>query len=323
VANYHREGRLSYRAYLGHLRRICGAYRTVLSLDHSPATALFSGRALRRHPRVLHYFVSPCQPFLEIVRPPYSAQYLKHWVGKNALLGLLGAPRNRMSVVATEFQRRQLCAMGVPAANVAVIPYGITASRSRPVPQREARASYGLPEGPVVGYLGHFSPIKGVPTLVEAFGHLRRSLPDCHLALAWSGKGAESAKVRRKIRDPDLAEAVSLLGVVEPGTFLSALDICVLPYVHTSTPHFPLVMLEALAVGTPVVSTRVGGLEECAAGTGWPRFVPAYDAKALAATLEELLRPVSGDAAGDARPIPFQERFRAEVAARRLRELIP
>jgi glycosyltransferase involved in cell wall biosynthesis len=323
VIDYHAGGHLSYFAYLRHLEELGESFRTVLALDHSPATALFSGRALRRHPNAMHYFVSPCQALGEIFKPPYSVQYLKHWLGKNAVLGYLGAPKGRTSIVATEFQRRQLCAMGVPEGQVAVIPYGIMEDRSRKVPRRQARETYGLPPGPVIGYMGHFSPIKGVPVLVEAFRRLHPKVAGSHLALAWSGKGAESKKVQRMIRDPGIADAVSLLGVVDPGAFLSSLDVCVLPYVHSSTPHFPLVMLEALAVGTPVMSTRVGGLEECAADTGWPLFVEPGDPVGLAETLETLLASQGRDqGSGEPPEVVFQDRFRAEVAAQALRRQI-
>lgn len=318
VIDYHRDGRLSYFGYLRDLAAISGRFRVLLSLDHSPATGLVSGWALRRHPRVVHYYVSPCQPLTEILKPPYSVQYFKHWLGKNVVLGHLSAAKRRTSIVATRYQGEQLRALGVAREDIVVIPYGITRERSLEVPQREARARHELPGGPLVGYLGHFSPIKGVPVLVEAFERLLDRVPDCHLALAWSGKGADAAKVQQMIRRPAIRDSVSLLGVVDPGAFLSSLDLCVLPYVHSSTPHYPLVMLESLAVGTPVVSTRVGGLEECAAGTGSTTFVAPNDPSQLASTLERLL----GDGSGESVRRPFPEEFRAEVAARRLREAI-
>jgi glycosyltransferase involved in cell wall biosynthesis len=272
---------------------------------------------------VIHHFGSPYQPISEIFQRPYSLQYLKHWLAKNAILARFGVPKDRICVVGTEFQSGQLLRLGVPENKIKVVPWGITPEHSKRIARDQARQRYGLLPGPMLGYLGHFSPIKGVPLLIAAFSRLLERLPDARLALAWSGKGADSAKVHRMLRDSTLRNRVSLLGVVEPGTFLSALDVCVLPYVHTSIPHFPLVILEAFAVGTPVITADVGGLREIVSDGSTGLLVPRNSQSALEDAMATLLgdEPMKRSISAN-QLFAFESRYCASAVAQDLRELM-
>jgi glycosyltransferase involved in cell wall biosynthesis len=323
LMNYHESHTISYLSYLRQLKKLSYLYESILLLDNSPATSLYGGRVLRHHPRVIHHFGSPYQPLREIIQPPYSWQYLKHWLAKGALPARIGVPKNRVCVVSTEYQREQLSRLGVPEGNIQVIPWGIVPARSRKIPRDEARQIHGLPAELTLGYLGHFSPVKGVPVLVAAFKQLLERFPEARLALAWSGKGAESAKVHRMIQDPTVRDRISLLGVVDPGHFLSALDVCVLPYVHTSIPHPPLVMLEAFAVGTPVITTDVGGLGEVVIHSKTGLLIPPNRRAELREAIATLLSDESlRQTVSENQLLAFQNRYHAGVVARKLRELI-
>ncbi len=323
LADYQVQGLASYPAYLRDLTERAPHHDIVILVDHSPATFLSTGRILGRHPRVVHYFGSPYQPFREILRPPYSWQYLRHWLLKNGLLARLGVRRDRLCVVGSRYQSDQLRRLGVPAELIAVVPHGVDETRCQRREQTDAREACGLPGGPLVGYLGHFSPIKGVPVLVEAFSRLLKMRPEARLALAWSGKGDEEHRVRRRIECSDLCGHVHLLNVVDPGAFFSALDVCVFPYVHSSTPHFPLAVIEAFAVGTPVVISDVGGLSELVADRTRGLIVPPHDPRSLALAIEELL--ASADLRShisDQEIKYFQEHLSHGVVGERLYELL-
>ncbi|HET6404502.1 MAG TPA: glycosyltransferase [Candidatus Thermoplasmatota archaeon] len=109
---------------------------------------------------------------------------------------------------------------------------------------REARAKLGLPEGPLVLYLGRLARVKRVDRLLEAVRQMR----DTHLVIA--GEGPEEAELRKAA-----GERVRFLGRVDEPTkamLLQAADVLCLPSEHEGQ---PLVLLEAMSVGTPVVAT--------------------------------------------------------------------
>lgn len=120
------------------------------------------------------------------------------------------------------------------------------------MPQDEARRALGLPAGPLVLYLGRLAPVKRPHLVLEAL----RDLPDAHAVIA--GEGPERARLEALASDPALRERVRLLGRVadrEKALLLNAADVVALPSEHEGQ---PLILLEALAVGTPVVATDAG-----------------------------------------------------------------
>jgi glycosyltransferase involved in cell wall biosynthesis len=174
----------------------------------------------------------------------------------------------------------------------------------------------------VVGYIGHFSPLKGVPDLLSAFEQLAPSRPRARLILAWSGKGADHCRVLAQIESSRVQDQIQLLGKVDVAQFMAACDVIALPFLGSSIPHFPVVLLEAFGSRTPVVTTRVGGVPEVVVDgeTGLLASPgnPAELARALTQILDDqLLRQriiVQAERA-------FQERFNSDAVAVRYIEL--
>jgi len=192
--------------------------------------------------------------------------------------------------VSTEFQRKQLSSLGVPRDKLEIIPFGINPRKFEPYDRDKAKEEFELKGRGVISYLGHFSPMKGVPDLIAAFGHIIvKNSSDITLALAWSGKGVESKKVFNLIERYNLKDKVKIFGKVDVRKFLAASDMMVLPYVHDSIPHFPLVMIEAFAMGLPVVSTDVGGISEMVKDNQTGLLVPPRNVKRLASAIQRLL----------------------------------
>lgn len=288
VINSHQNGNRSFRSYAQQLRTLSREYDCVWIVLQSPATGAFNHGALPEGRGVVRLVASPYQSFDELWSGPHSIQYFKHWVGKNKALAL-SRPHAGTVVVSTEYQRNQMLRLGMLEENVHVIPFGISGNFDQLPSKTEAREEYGLPDGRIVSYLGHYSPIKGVSVLVKAFRAIADSIPDAHLALAWSGKGDDARKVHGLLSDPALEGRVHELGIVKPLHFLAASDVTVLPFVHSSFPHFPLVMIEAFAVGTPIVTSDIGGLREMVVDGETGLLVAPNDPDALAAALERLL----------------------------------
>jgi D-inositol-3-phosphate glycosyltransferase len=155
---------------------------------------------------------------------------------------------------------------------IEVVPCGVDLSLFRPVPQQEARAELGIPEGRrLLAFVGRIEPLKGVDTLLRAVEEVvRRELEwREHLMLAIIGGSAEddaetmTAEMRRlrKLReDLEIRDVVCFLGARAQETlpyFYSAAEAVVVPSHYES---FGMVALEAMACGTPVIASGVGGL---------------------------------------------------------------
>ena len=154
---------------------------------------------------------------------------------------------------------------------VCSVPLGVDTERFVPGDRHEARRRLALPEHhPLMLFVGRIDAIKGLDTLLEATRRTgcRSALPAALPLLVVVGGDLDAtgrpvgdlAGVERRVRDLGIADRVTLLGS-RPQSDLIALyqaaDFVVVPSRYES---FGLVALEAMACGTPVIATRVGGL---------------------------------------------------------------
>jgi glycosyltransferase involved in cell wall biosynthesis len=188
--------------------------------------------------------------------------YLPRLLVNNGLVARATLRRGRRYVVSSEFQRDELCSLGYGSGHVEVIPNLIDEAKLRRWDRQEARAALGLPDGPIVGFVGHYHDVKGHDVLIDAFRMVANRVPDARLALAWSGIGSRS-KTRAAMERAGIADRVVELGRVDVGQFFSAIDVAALPY------RFSIgqaTVLEAMWVGVPLVTTRLPLLEELCRG---------------------------------------------------------
>lgn len=114
----------------------------------------------------------------------------------------------------------------------------------------------------LLGTVGRLSPEKGQHRLVDAFATLRRRFPALKLAIA--GEGAERAALVAQIADLGLEDSVRLTGALDnPYPLMRELDLFVLPSLHEGQ---SIVLLEALTLGTPVLSADIPGPRSILAG---------------------------------------------------------
>ena len=169
----------------------------------------------------------------------------------------------------------------------------------------EARAALGLPgSGNWIGFFGGADPRKGIADLLHAMVRIRNEAIDCNLLLCGRGlAGDDSQRIERLVAQYGLQDAVHNLGEInDVATALLASDAVALP-THTSLSEgLPLVVLEAMARGTPVVAYAIGGAVEALAG-GAGLLARPDDPAELARLLTRLL---------------MERDFAAEVAARGL-----
>ena len=197
-------------------------------------------------------------------------------------------------VAANDIERRGLVgAYGAEASRVAVIPCGVDTDLFTAGDPVTAREALGLDPGPLLLYVGRIAPIKGLETLLDAIGCLRGRGIAARLAVV-GGETDEpvdghEADVRRRVSALGLGAAVTFVGA-QPQDRLRdwyvAADVTVLPSYYES---FGMVALEAMACGSPVVASRVGGLQSTVRDGLTGLLVPEGDPCALAETIERVL----------------------------------
>jgi glycosyltransferase involved in cell wall biosynthesis len=109
-----------------------------------------------------------------------------------------------------------------------------------------------------VGFVGRMIPGKAPGTLLEAFALARRGLA-FPAKLVFVGSGPEGHSLQNRIEELRLQDEVFLAGELNGLQAMAAFDIFVLPSLSEA---FPYVLLEALSLGLPVISTDVGGVSE-------------------------------------------------------------
>ncbi|HCC55340.1 MAG TPA: hypothetical protein DEQ20_10545 [Desulfobulbaceae bacterium] len=116
-------------------------------------------------------------------------------------------------------------------------------------------------------YIGKMYAVKGVTHLIEAMNLLSRSLPQLKLTLVGDGEDRPKLEVQARTFDPE-GTIISFTGQVaheKLPEYLRSADALIVPSIitkHQETEGMPTVILEALATGTPVLASLVGGLTD-------------------------------------------------------------
>lgn len=143
----------------------------------------------------------------------------------------------------------------------------------------------GAPDGYWL-FVGRLRIRKGVEVLLHAIHHLQRRFPEQRLLVV--GSGEHRQRLERVVDGLTLTSCVEFLGACEPERIpelMARARALVVPSVYEG---MPLVILEAMAAGLPVVASRVSGIPEVVKDgeSGW--LVPPEDVEALAAVLREI-----------------------------------
>ena len=175
---------------------------------------------------------------------------------------------------------------GVPPERVLAISAGVDLDRFHPgVSGKGVRDELGL-HGPVVGLVANIRGSKGHQYFLEAVPEILQVRADASFLIVGTGVGFDD--VRRRVCEMGLENAVRMLGFRrDVPEVLAALDVLALP--STKSEATSQVILQALAIGTPVVATTVGGSPEVIRDGATGRLVPPADAPALARAILELL----------------------------------
>jgi len=173
-------------------------------------------------------------------------------------------------IAATTLERDQMQALyGADPAKISVVPPGVDLGKFRPLPCVEARARIGLPpDHHMVLFVGRIQPIKGIDTLIRAMALVLERKPALrdHLCLILIGGAddatpdSEMARLKALREGLGIGDLVTFLGSRDQDTlvdYYTAASMVVVPSFYES---FGMVALEAMACGTPVIASDVGGL---------------------------------------------------------------
>nr|WP_313631743.1 glycosyltransferase [Brevundimonas naejangsanensis] len=172
-------------------------------------------------------------------------------------------------------------ALGYDADRMVFVPNGYDLTDFRPdTPSGSSvRSELALGSGPIIGFVARYDPQKDHNNLLQALGLLKAVdlRPTC--LLVGTGLDPDNAALVERIAQLGLSDQVHLLGRrSDIPSVMNALDVHVMS--SSFGEAFPNVLAEAMACGTPCVSTDVGDAASIVGDTGW--IVPPRDPQALA-----------------------------------------
>ena len=186
-------------------------------------------------------------------------------------------------------------ALGYEADRMVVIPNGFELSRfERTRGSRDRlRTEWEIPAGvPLLGMVARFDPYKDHDNLLAALAVLEERGVDFRAVLVGTGVSFDNGVLMDKVQAIGLTSRIILLGARHDiPDIMGAIDVHVL---SSSAEAFPNVVAEAMACGTPCVTTDVGEAARIIGGTGWvvPPRIPSALASAMAIALNRWRSPV-------------------------------
>ncbi len=237
-------------------------------------------------------------------------------------------------IAATPAEKAQLTWLyGADSRKIIVISPGVDLRRFHPIEQHVAKSAIGVPERQrLILFVGRIEPLKGIDTLLQAMaliaGRHPDWLPDLGVSIIGGDpsqngqtENAEMARLQALRTDLGIGDMVTFLGAKDQDTlqyYYSAAEMVVMPSHYES---FGMVALEAMACGTPVVASEVGGLAFVVRDGVTGFHVPERDPQALAARIELLLEDEALRMRLGRRAACWAESYAWPVIADRLLEL--
>lgn len=206
------------------------------------------------------------------------------------------ARRVRAVTTNTSFTADRLNSIGVPRERILLVPNGVDRERVHSVPRGlpgTIRERFGLGDKPLLVYVGSLSLANHcVDLMLRAFATAWQRRPNLRLVLV--GGGEDMVSMQALAEDLGIAQAALLIGRVDPVEALAwtaAADVSLDPAVDDPAhrARAPLKIPEAMAMGTPVLTSDVGDRREVIGGDAAGFIVPPGDVDALAQAMLDAL----------------------------------
>jgi glycosyltransferase involved in cell wall biosynthesis len=195
-------------------------------------------------------------------------------------------------VVPSDALRQLAIRWGIESERVTLLPNPVSAPEAL-APRAELRVRHGF-TGPTLAFAGRLVPQKSIDVALRALARADG------VTLVLAGDGGETDRMRALAQELGLDDRARFLGAQPRATVFELLAAADAALLSSSWENFPHIVVEALAVGTPVISTNVGGVGEIVRDGVNGLLVEIGDVDGLAAAIERYL--------GDEK---LQERLRA------------
>ncbi len=181
---------------------------------------------------------------------------------------------------------KKLQEIGIPESKIRIVYNGVDHQLFYPLPPEQLQNTPPVTNSKKIFFIGNLKKEKGCMDLLESFIQLSPHHPE--LKLYFAGTGAMLPIMKKHCTDAQLQDRVQFLGKVKHqdlNYWYNTADFVCLPSYNEGVPN---VLLEAMACGTPIVATNVGGIPEIITDdTGL--LVPTGDIHALKDKLDEAL----------------------------------
>ncbi len=200
-------------------------------------------------------------------------------------------------IVATSPQEKEhMRSLVSKKGSIEIIPCGTDIEHFGSINREEARARLGIdPDAKVIFYVGRFDKRKGIETLVRAVSQ-SKWLADSRLNLIIGGgsrpgrsDGIERERIEGIVRELGMSEKTHFPGRIgdkELPVYFAAADVCVVPSHYEP---FGLVAVEAMASGTPVIASDVGGLQFTVVSEETGLLAPPKNVEAFASAIDRII----------------------------------
>ena len=196
-------------------------------------------------------------------------------------------PRYEKVICVSPTVLEQCLAAGVPQSRCLLIENAIDHEqfcRHRPIVEAKRDRFGATRDQLVIGAIGRLAGEKGFDLLIEAFTRVVARGIDARLVIA--GEGPDQALLERVIAESGISDWIELVGFCrDTRAFMESLDIFVLSSLREGLPN---VVLEAMAVGAPVIATRVGGVGRLVNDGENGRLIDSGDVDSIADAIMQL-----------------------------------
>lgn len=301
-----------------------GTARDVLAAAHVTADVVS-----REDVRLIHagslvtalaaVYAKRLHPHLRVVLHERGLMYRWH---TRALFRMVCREMDRI-IVTTEFGRRTLTAYGVNPARLLVIPNGTDFHHRTPVVGRDhVRESLGIPQGArVIGIVANMARVKRIELFADVVARLGSDVHGVVVGgvLPILDGAPYEREVRERVQELGIAGRLVFAGQRDDvADVMRAMDVLVSTSSHES---FGRTLIEAMAVGTPVVATATGAIPDLIRD-GRTGLLVSDDPQIIAAALRRLLDDPSLAARLSAAALEeVRERYDAYAVSRRIEAL--
>jgi glycosyltransferase involved in cell wall biosynthesis len=237
-------------------------------------------------------------------------------VGKSVL-----KKADRIITVSKE-TKKYVLRLGADKTKTSVMYNGVDINTFKPANKTENRKQLGLPVNrKIVFSVRRLVYKNGLDTLIESVPLVAKKYPDVLFVVA--GKGPNRKLIEDRIQELQIQNNITLAGFVPDEllpTYYGAADMFVLP--SASGEGLPLVLLEAMSCGLPVIATTVGGTPEIVQHNKTGILIPPIDPQAIADSIVRLLVDETlCEIVGKHARATVEEQFSWEANVRKLEEI--